>query len=194
MTTTASPSPFQTLRRRVVYRVRSLCVRSDLVRLPDGREREFAVIDVPGCAVVVPVDEQGQVLLIRQHRYATGEETLEVPAGGIDPGETPEQCARRELEEETGYRAGRLEPLGQFYTSDGLSNELAHLFLARQLTPGQPNLQAGEVIRLEWHSLAEAIAQVCKGGVRCGPTALALLLAHVHLGGQGEGKELLASG
>jgi ADP-ribose pyrophosphatase len=177
----ATANPYETLSSRIVYRVRSLTVRSDLVRLPEGTQREMAVVDLPGCAVVVPVDDRGRVLLIRQHRYATGQESLEAPAGGIDPGESPEACARRELEEETGYRAGRLDPLGAFYTSDGISNELAHLFIARDLEPGVINLQEGEAIRVEWHPLDETIAQVRQGAIQCGPTALALLLAHARL-------------
>ncbi|MFN8533552.1 MAG: NUDIX hydrolase [Dehalococcoidia bacterium] len=176
-------SPFETLERREIYRVRKLAFRSDIVRLHDGLEREYAVVDHPGCAVVVPIDEAGRVLLIRQHRYATGERTLEVPAGGIDPGETPRDCAVRELAEETGLRASRLTPLGQFYTSDGVSNELAHIFLATELVHGTPNLQDGEAIEPEWTDLIKAIRLVRNGGVRCGPTALALLLVQAHLGG-----------
>lgn len=174
--------PFRTLSSEVVYRVRKLGVRRDLVALADGSEREFAVVEHPGCAVVVPIDEGGRVLLIRQHRYATGELTIEVPAGGIDAGETAEACAARELEEETGLRAGRLDPLGQFYTSDGVSNELAHLFLARDLRPGVANVQPGESIEPFWMPLPEAVRLVLDGDVRCGPTALALLLAAARLG------------
>ncbi|MCS6800558.1 MAG: NUDIX hydrolase [Chloroflexota bacterium] len=171
----------RTLSSTPAYRGRKVRVRRDLVALADGSLREVDVVEHPGCAVVVPVDEAGQVLLLRQYRHAIGEWAIEVPAGGIDPGETPAACAARELEEETGLRAGRLEPLGQFYTSDGVSNELAHLFLARDLRAGIGRAEEGEHLEPFWVPLEEAVRLVRAGTIRCGPTALALLLADARL-------------
>ena len=173
--------PFRRLASEELLRLRTFRLRRDRVALPDGSERDFAVVEHPGCAVVVPVDEAGRVLLIRQYRYATGEVTIEVPAGAIDPGESAADCAARELAEETGLRAGRLEPLGQFYTTDGMSNELAHLFLARNLGEGEPDRQAGETIEPFWLPLGDAIRLIQDGAIRCGPTSLALLLAEARL-------------
>ncbi|MCS7003582.1 MAG: NUDIX hydrolase [Dehalococcoidia bacterium] len=178
---TAPTAHFETVASAVAYRARAFTLRADRVRLPNGEERTVTVIDHPGCAVIVPVDDQARVLLIRQHRYATGKRSLEAPAGRIDPGEDPLACARRELQEETGFRAADFTFLGAFYTSDGISNELAHLFLARGLTPGPPNPQEEEAIELEWLDLDEAVRHVETGVVECGPTALALLLASARL-------------
>lgn len=173
--------PVRVLASEVLYDGRKLRLRRDVVALPDGSAREVAVVEHPGCAVIVPVDDARRVLLLRQYRHATGEWSIEAPAGGIDPGETAATCATRELEEETGLRARRLEPLGQFYTTDGVSNEVAHLFLARELSPGRPHPQSGEHLEPFWLPLEDAVRLVRDGTVRCGPTALALLLADARL-------------
>src|SRR5262249_9524982 len=114
----AMPDPLR-LSRRVAYRGKILTVNMDRVALPNGREVDLEFIEHPGAAAVVPLHADGTVTLIRQFRYATGGYILEVPAGKLDPGETPEQCARREVEEEAGVRAGALHPLGAIWTTPG---------------------------------------------------------------------------
>lgn len=169
-------SPFETLSTREVYKGRSFTLRADEVRLANGTTREMGIIDHPGCVVIIALDPANRVLLIRQHRYATGEISVEVPAGKIDPGENGQRAALRELKEETGLIAGRLVKLGEFYTSDGISNELAQIFLARDLIEGTSDLQEGEYIEPYWLPLADALEDVRKGKIRCGTTALGLLL------------------
>ena len=110
-----------------VTRAKSIEVTTEIVDLPNGRRVEFDLVRHPGAAAVVPFMEDGRVLLIRQFRFATGGEILEIPAGKLDPGEAPEACAARELEEETGYRAGRLERLGSIWTTPGFCDEIIHL-------------------------------------------------------------------
>jgi ADP-ribose pyrophosphatase len=170
-------SPFEQLSTREVYRGRSFTLRADEVRLSNGNTKEMAIIDHPGCVVIVALDPANRVLLIRQHRYATGEIAVEVPAGKIETGENGQRAALRELEEETGLRAGRLTKLGEYFTSDGISNELAQIFLARDLIEGKLDLQEGEDIEPYWHPLKDAVQDVLAGKIRCGSTALALLVA-----------------
>ena len=118
-----------------------------------------------------------EVLLIRQYRYATGGEIYEVPAGTLDPGEDPETCALRELEEETGYRAGRIEKLVTIWTTPGFTDERIHLFMARDLTPGHQRLEDDELIELVPMSLGDALDRVFRGGISDAKSALAILHA-----------------
>jgi ADP-ribose pyrophosphatase len=149
---------------------------SQIVDLPNGRRVEFDLVHHPGAAAVVPFLDDGRVLLIRQYRFATGGEILEVPAGKLDAGEAPEACAARELEEETGYRAGRLERLGSIWTTPGFCNEVIHLYAAFDLTPTEQRLEPDEIIELVPASFDEAL-DALSGPVVDGKTATALLLA-----------------
>ena len=119
----------------VAFRGRLLTLRVDRVRTPTGREAVREVVEHPGAIAVVPQLPDGRVILIRQFRRPAGQALLEIPAGTREPGEDAETCARRELEEEIGYRAGRVERLGSFYTSPGFCTEYMDLFLASDLTP-----------------------------------------------------------
>ncbi len=110
-------------------------------------EREL--LHYPGAAVVVPVLEDGSVVLIRNERFAVEETLIELPAGNLEPDEDPAVCAARELTEETGYTAGRIERLGSFYTAPGTSDEVLHAFLATDLTAGEQDLEVHEEIRVE---------------------------------------------
>ena len=107
-----------------------LHVNTEVARLPDGREVELDIVRHPGAAAVVPFVTSDEVVLIRQHRHAAGGTLLEVPAGKLDAGEPPERCAARELEEEAGFRAGRLERLGWIFTTPGFTDERIFLFAA----------------------------------------------------------------
>ncbi len=129
----------------------------------------------PGAAVILPLLPDGRVLLIQNYRIALGRELLELPAGTLDPSETAEACAARELTEETGYRAGRLEPLVTFYSSPGIMTERLVSFLARDLTASATNLDEGEEIRLAPQSLAEALDGIRTGRIQDGKTILTLL-------------------
>ncbi len=112
---------------------RLLHARRDTVRLPDGKTSTREFIVHPGAAVILPVFDNGDVLLERQHRYPCGRDFIEVPAGKLDPGEAPEICARRELIEETGFHAGEMQFLFEFYPAIGYCNEIMYFFLARDL-------------------------------------------------------------
>jgi len=152
-------------------------VSKERVTLPNGRVAELDIVHHPGAAAIVPFESDDVVLLIRQYRHAAGGMILEVPAGKLDPGEAPEACAIRELEEETGYRAGRLEPLTSIWASPGFTDEVIHLFAAYDLEPTAQDLQPDEIIELVPMPLDEALARVRQGELRDAKSALALLLA-----------------
>jgi ADP-ribose pyrophosphatase len=121
------------LNSRLVYEGRVVRLRVDEIALPDGGTATRETVEHPGAVVVIALDEQRQVLLVRQYRHAIGRWLLELPAGGLEPGEEPLQAAARELREEVGVEARRWTPLGQFYSSPGFVNERLHAFLAEDL-------------------------------------------------------------
>jgi ADP-ribose pyrophosphatase len=161
------------------FRVR---VRTERVTLPNGNSVELDVVRHPGAAAVVPFLSEGEVLLIRQYRFATGGSILEVPAGKLDPGESPARCAARELEEEAGCRAGRLVELGWIWTTPGFTDERIHLFAAFELEPVAPRHDADEVIETLRLSLDDALALVWRGELNDAKSSLALLHAARYVG------------
>lgn len=169
------------LERRSVYRGRIVVLDVDRVRLPNGTVCELELVRHPGAAAIVPVDADGEVVLVRQYRYAAGGWLHEVPAGTLDGDEPPERCAARELEEETGLRAGRLEPLGWIWTTPGFTDEKIWLYLATDLTPARQSLDADEVLAVERMPLARAIEMAAGGGIRDAKSICALLRARQRL-------------
>jgi ADP-ribose pyrophosphatase len=144
----------KTISSERIYEGRTINLRRDTVELPDGRHAQREIVEHPGAVSIVPILEDGTVILVKQFRAPINKVTLEIPAGKLEPGETPEHCAARELAEETGYRAGRLEHKGTFYTTPGFSDEIMYLYLATDLRPvdSQPDFDeflAGERIGLE---------------------------------------------
>lgn len=162
---------------REIYRGRTFDVDVDRVRLPNGREMELELVHHRGAAAVVPVTDDGAVLLVRQYRYATGGWLLEVPAGKLDGGEPPEACARRECEEETGFRPTRLEPLGWIWTTPGFADEKIWLYLATGLEEASQILEDDEVLSLERVPLAEAVEKAFRGEIHDSKSAIALMRA-----------------
>jgi ADP-ribose pyrophosphatase len=163
------------LATREIFRGSTIDVDVERVRLPNGREMDMELVRHRGAAAVVPVLEDGDVLLVRQYRYATGGWLLEIPAGKLDPGEAPEACAVRETEEETGFRPGKLQPLGWIWTTPGFADEKIWLFLATDLEPALQVLEDDEVLSVERMPLAEAIEQAARGEISDSKTAVALM-------------------
>jgi ADP-ribose pyrophosphatase len=157
------------------YRTPRLRVRREQGTLPDGRTVGFHAVRVPSVAYVLPLLDDGRVVLIRQYRPIVGAEIWELPAGTIEAGESAEACALRELAEEAGYAAGRLEDLGQALADPGLTDERIFLFVARDLRPVPRGLDADEHITVVPMRLVEAYRMVDAGEILDAGTLIALL-------------------
>lgn len=161
-------------------------VRVDTFRLADGRLYERGAIDHPGAVVLVPLVEstegdEPQVLMLRQYRPALGHTILELPAGTREPGEPWLLCAQRELQEETGYRAATLTPLGEVWAAPGLTNERMALFLASGLTADPLPMDEDEEIAVEAWPLSELAVMALDGRLEDAKSVVALLRAVRHL-------------
>ena len=150
---------------------------TERVDLPNGRSVLLDLLKHPGAAAVVPFLDDGRVLLIRQYRFAASGFLLEIPAGKLAADEAPELCAARELEEETGYRAGRLDTLGAIWPSPGFTDEKIHLFAAYDLRLAEQHLEADEIIELVPIAFEAALRAVHEGEIQDAKSGMALLLA-----------------
>jgi len=163
-----------------VYSGRVIDLDVDTVRFPNGSTGQLEMIRHPGAAAVVPFasDPHGPdptILLIHQYRYATGGSLFEIPAGRLNPGEDPRVCAERELLEEVGVKAGRVERLTTIWTTPGFTDEKIHLFWATDLTAGQHAREPDEFIEVTPKPLSEALQLIRSGVISDAKTALALL-------------------
>jgi len=162
---------------RIVYEGRVVKVALADVELPGGSGIELEILRHPGAAAIVPFSGPEEVLLIRQYRFAADGFLWEIPAGKLEADERPESCAARELEEETGRRADRLEALGSILTTPGFTDEVIHLFAAYDLEASQQRLEPDELIEVVPTSFDEALDMVFDGRIRDGKSALGLLHA-----------------
>ncbi|MBI4328912.1 MAG: NUDIX hydrolase [Chloroflexi bacterium] len=165
------------LSSRRIFQGRVVGLRVDEVEFPNGGRGAREVVEHGEAVVIVPLDGQGNVLLVRQFRYALGRDLLELPAGGIDPGEKPEEAALREMREETGYEVGALKRIGGFYSAPGFCTEFLHLFLARDLRPGVARPEEDEEISLVPVPLSSVPDLVRRGEVRDAKSIAGLLQA-----------------
>jgi ADP-ribose pyrophosphatase len=166
---------------REIYRGRVVRLVAESLTLPNGKAVTLEMVRHPGAAAIVPVNDAREVLLIRQYRHAAGGFIYEVPAGTLQAGEAPEACAARELVEEAGVRAGRLEHLGSIFTTPGFTDEVIHLYLARDLAPASQALDADEVLTVETMPWERAIQMCVDGALRDAKSICALMLADRHL-------------
>ncbi|MSQ03539.1 MAG: NUDIX hydrolase [Myxococcales bacterium] len=169
--------PSTVLARRSVHRGPVGDYGVETVRLPNGRTVDLDVLRHPGAAAVVPVHEDGAVTLIRQHRHAVGGMIWEVPAGKLEPGEHPERCAARELEEEAGLRCAALRPLTTIHTTPSFTDEVIHLYVATVLSEVPARPEADEIIERHRFSRVEALAMIRRGEITDAKSIVALLMA-----------------
>lgn len=151
------------------------------VRMPGGQELEREIVRHAGSAVILPIlESQGrrQIVFVENHRFSIGRTLLEIPAGTLEPGEDPAVCAARELIEETGYRAVRVEPLAEFYPTPGMTDERMHLYLATGLTHVGQDLEDDESITVRLIDAVDALRMATDRTVDDGKTILAITLAH----------------
>jgi ADP-ribose pyrophosphatase len=165
--------------RKQIYRGRVVTLNLETVTLPNGATIELEVVRHQGAAAAVPLTDDGNVLLIRQYRHAAGGHIYEIPAGKIDPGEDPRDCAAREVEEEIGRRAASLVPMLSFYTTPGFTDEVIYLFLATGLTPGTQSLEHDEVLDVVEMPLEQAMRRIADGTIRDAKTIIGLQAAYL---------------
>ena len=165
----------KTLSETRAYSGKIIKVRVDEVQLQDGRMTVREVCEHPGGVAVLPLTSGGDVVLVKQYRYPYRVELLEVPAGKLEPGEDPLECGVRELKEETGLTAGRIQPLGVMYPSPGYLNEKLYLYLARDLSAGDASPDEGEYLRVECMPFEELIGLIMDDQIHDGKTVVSAL-------------------
>jgi ADP-ribose pyrophosphatase len=163
------------LSHREVFSGKIVKLHVDDIRQESGESTTREVVIHPGGVAAVPVLDDGRIVLIRQFRYPLGKYIWEIPAGKLDSGETPRDTIARELEEEIGYSAGKLEEICSFYSSPGFCNEVIHLFVARNLVPCVRRPETGEHITPEAHILDECLEMIASGEIMDGKSVIGIL-------------------
>ncbi|MCZ6708393.1 MAG: NUDIX hydrolase [Chloroflexi bacterium] len=173
------PTPEDPLREQLVgsdrlYEGHIVNLRKDTLQLSDGREVTREIVEHSPAVVILAFDDEGRIAFVRQWRSATGQALLELPAGGVDPGETPEQAAARELQEEVGLKPGKLEPLRGFWVAPGWATEYLHGFVARDCERASLPADADERIEVHYLTLGEAMARIEEGEIKDAKTIILL--------------------
>jgi len=163
--------------KRLIHTGRVFELYSENISTNNGVTFDIEVIRHPGAAAIVPIQTDGTVLLLSQYRHAVGRRIWEIPAGTLNPGETPEVCARRELVEETGFSADCWEKLGEITPLPGYSDERIHLYLASNLTPAEQALDDDEILEVHPRPFAEAIKMIHTGQIQDAKSICGLLFA-----------------
>ena len=173
--------PHRVLASEQLFQGRVFALRRDRVELPTGQVVDRDIIEHPGAVCLVPFDDDGNVLMVRQYRAAPAQDLLELPAGTLEPGEEPLACAQRELREETGYAASQLRLIGDFWTTPGFCTERMYVFLATGLRPDALEPDDDEQIQLERLPFARAVEMATAGDIHDAKTIASLFLAQRYL-------------
>lgn len=168
-------SDYKRLERKLVYKGAIIDVYCDDIQIPDGRVRQWDFIDHKGAAAMLPVDNDGNIIMVRQYRNSIDRYTLEIPAGGKEPEEDGLVCAMRELEEETGYRTDEAHHLFDLYTTVAFANEKIAIYYTEKLIPSKQNLDDGEYLNVERYTLDELIQMVFENKIQDAKTIAALM-------------------
>lgn len=163
-----------TIASETIFTGKVITLKVDEVRLPNGRTATREIVKHQGAVAVLPLTEDGKMIAVRQYRKALERSIVEIPAGKLEKGEEPLACAKRELEEETGYTAARYEHISSFYTSPGFADELLHLYMATGLQAGTMRLDEDEFVEVMALTLEEAQDMHRRGEIRDAKTVLAL--------------------
>jgi ADP-ribose pyrophosphatase len=170
---------FETLHSETLYHGRAFDVRKDRVRLPDCNITHLDIVDHQSAVTLLPVDENGSIWFVRQYRYPAQHYLLELPAGCIEPGETPEECAHREVREEIGMAAENLEKIGEFFLAPGYSTEYMYVYKAAGLIPAPLQRDADEFLSVERFSPDQVLQLVADGHIRDSKSLAALFLSRL---------------
>ncbi len=172
---------FELIKSETLMQGRAFKIRRDHLKTPDGRETKFEIIEHGGSVIIVPIDTDGKMLFVRQYRHATGMDLLELPAGTRDGDEPFEDCAAREIREETGMEAGKLQKIGDFYLAPGYSTEFMVVYLATDLQHNPLEADDDEFLEVEKIPVAEAIQRAERGEIPDAKSLAALLLVRSYL-------------
>jgi ADP-ribose pyrophosphatase len=168
----------ETLSSEIIYRGRAIGVRVDQVQMPGGRVTTREIVEHADCVAIIAIDDSNNLLLVNQFRKPVEKELLEIPAGGIEPGENPADCVRREMREETGYLPRKVERLGGFYSTPGYCTEYLYLYLATDLVPSPLQAEDTEGVQLKRVPPDEIIGLI-ESGVICDAKSIAGLLIYL---------------
>lgn len=172
------PLPWKTLTTREIYKNKWMRLREDIAEMPNGQTTLYGVCEFGQCVAVLPFVDAEHVLMVRQYRYTHRENhRWEMPSGGVHAGETPEQAAQRELMEESGFRAGRLEKVSTYYTTKSVTDEIGHLYLGYELTPAELPPDDTEFFERAVLPFAEVLELVKASEIRDSMTVIAVLRA-----------------
>lgn len=171
---------YSIIKSEYIYKGRRIEVYRDTLLMPDGKEAVRDLIKHNGAAAMIPVDNEGNIIFVKQYRHSAGGKTLEIPAGTLEKGELPINCAIRELEEETSYKAGKMTFLIKFYSAIGFCNEVIHVYVCEELEQGSFNTDEDEFIDIERYSLKEALDMI-KDGTICDSKTMTALLAYKYM-------------
>jgi len=175
--------PFELIKSEPLFQGRAFKIRRDTLKTPDGKETKLDIVEHGGSVIIIPVDDDGNILFVRQYRHAAGMDMLELPAGTLEEGEDPAVCAAREIREETGFAADKIKKIGNFYLAPGYSTEFMHVYLAQELRHDPLEVDADEFLSVEKIPFAEAIQMAERGEMPDAKSLAALLLAksYIHL-------------
>ena len=175
--TDTSMEPERQVSTEPIFDGKIIQVRLDTVRLANGGQATREVVEHANAVVIVPIDDDDNVILVRQYRYPVEEALLEAPAGIIEDSELPDDCAQRELQEETGYRSGDMRSLGGFWSSPGFCTEYMYAYVAKDLTPSKLEADDDENIQVEKIPLSQIAELIRSGEIKDAKTIAALLMA-----------------
>ena len=166
---------YERLERHVRYQGRIVEMCTDVIALPNGKQVEWDLVHHKGAAAILPVDEEGKLVMVRQFRNGPQKEILEIPAGGLNPGEDFITCATRELEEEIGYHAEEVHPLIELYTTVAFCDEKIGIYYTEKMTPATQHLDDDEFVTIERYTLEEVVDMILNGTIQDSKTMAAVL-------------------
>jgi ADP-ribose pyrophosphatase len=174
--------PYKRLKRDLIQKGRIIDFYSDTIELEGGKQTNFDFINHKGASAMIPVDADGNILMVRQYRNAVDQYTLEIPAGGLNPGEDNRTCAIRECEEETGFKAGKVYHLIDVYTTVAFSNEKIGIYYTTDITPSKQNLDEDEFVSFEKHSVEDLTNMILNGEIKDAKTIAGILAYKAKVG------------
>lgn len=169
------------LHSQLIYDGKVVHLYVDTVMLPNDSTTRREIVRHGGAVAIVPIDAEGRAVLVRQYRYAAGRVLLEIPAGTLEAGESPDVCAVRELQEETGYRPGKLQKIGGVFVAPGYTTEYIHLYLATELVPSRLDADDDEFLEVLHLPIADVLTRIKHGEIADAKTISAILLAQEYL-------------